>query len=237
MLLKRPDALRFVRYISERGFSTLGAACLRDAPLETVNAILDMSPKLVTQQDRSGLTPLHTSIQHASESTIALILEKAPFAASIANNAGLLPLHTAISCRRSPFVIEKLLLAYPSAVQRKYPHSNESIINDFVLCWNGFAERVCLRRSLYDKHEMNEYVRSALKFEGTLSLLLRAYVCGTTDEEKIDWIFSHELIRRNIPIPSVFRDQILRSPACERPDRQGDFPLHIACMRQSYEAR
>lgn len=80
--------------LDERGESILHWTCLGKPPIETVQAILDVCPKMARVRNMCGHLPLHVAIGYrASVEVIRSLLEVFPESAGLPNGVGAYPLH------------------------------------------------------------------------------------------------------------------------------------------------
>ena len=89
-------------------------ACMYTASTEVVNALTQLDPRCITQQDLQGGTPLHYAIanENASIDMIEAVCSKA--AASLADCWGRIPLHVAVSKHFvKPQAIKIIMSTYP----------------------------------------------------------------------------------------------------------------------------
>jgi ankyrin repeat protein len=82
------------------------AAARRDAPLDLVQALVDVDPTALEVSSNAGLHPLHVAAQHASPEVVRLLATRHPHALKERTVVGRLPLH--VASQRSSLEVVRL---------------------------------------------------------------------------------------------------------------------------------
>lgn len=232
-LLKSNDALRLAKYMGKPdetracgSTGTLHIACCRNAPLDIVRDLYSVYAPLVERKDDAYATPLTYACSGASGDVIDFLLKHCPRAASTPDYFGRVPLHCAIARRRPPSIVQKLLTTDPASVMKKN-RDGETPIDTLFKVWAEDIRTLSQNASLIE-----ENIDVALKFKETLSLLFVVFVHRDMKKLPNDkwllWVLIYAIKVKPFYIRvllSTIREE------CLKVDKEGNFPLHIACAK------
>jgi ankyrin repeat protein/serine/threonine protein kinase len=105
-----PQGLRL-----QHRFNTLHVALSKQAPVDTIRLLLELSPEMATQKNTDGNTPLMEGLQAgAGEDSLNALVEACRECCAVVNDNNECALHYAVQ-RASPQMVENILNAFPTA--------------------------------------------------------------------------------------------------------------------------
>jgi len=124
LLIQKDSQVTRMRLDNRDGGLLLHAACKSNAPLDTIQLLLELNPDSISQRDDSGWLPLHRACAYMEPSSltmIELLISHYPEAVRVPVEDNQynseLPLHLALKCGASAEIIFTLLDHYPDAAK------------------------------------------------------------------------------------------------------------------------
>ena len=260
LLTTHPNSLQLTEYSSSRrGETALHNACWWGGPVHIIKLFHQVNPSLLMQLDNQLRSPLRYACGYASKEVVEFLIDATPMAARLLDSDGLLPLHIAIKNRRSPSIIQKLVEAYPEAINQ-YTHCLRSLSHDEdddeidrktplqLLCmkWNddlsaNINHLEYLAKGM-DCDGLSTLKGSLYSFLKTLFQTVQANI-DDTNSDHLQHSFQfplHQTIELdNEILPPIFKEFIIII-LCEQDaslkDSRGNLPLHLAAAQTGEES-
>ena len=187
----------------------------RDDTADTIQHMLKLDPELINAENSDGWLPLHHAAMYGRTELIELLLKYDPNAASKEFNNGRrwLPLHIACAAYNSNLSsIQVLYDAYPEAILARNRDGRTPL--DLARAGGNQPAIDFLQTQLV-------YARQAQDMTAMT----------TVDDD--GWLPLHRALKNNTPLGSIKLLVRGNRAALQVADRNGVYPLHIACLFRS----
>ena len=208
-----PESLRIES--RDGGELPIHLACFygnRDDTADTIQYLLELDPELVNPEDSDGSLPIHYAAEYGRTKLIELLLKFDPDAASyeVNNGSHRLPLHLACGAYNPNLsTIQALYDAYPDAL--------------FAGDEDGDTP--------FDHAEGNQQVIEFLQTQ--LEYAEQSQNTSFTIVDDDGWLPLHRALKDNAPLGSIKLLKRANPVALNIADREGEYPVHIACKFSS----
>jgi len=220
----------------------LSALCMRNAPLNIIRSTHFIYGQLAMEADyRSLLRWAYNG--GGSDHVYGFLLDVAPHTKVNDREA---PIHKAILKKRNPFIIKKILMLYPNAVNSRYPDEyGETPCEIFFRLWEDRLEEIRERNkgNFANVLSYHKDYKILLKVKEILILLLKASLSRERNmhyrkfRKQKSWLPLHEAIRyKETPCIFVVLLVELIPDENKKIDASGNYPLHLAVSHNGWHS-